>query len=149
MNNIAATFYGFTPILIPQGQSLETLAKILTDTNADIFVAAAGAIPLEGLLKYHSGLKQVIWVAERSSRHMEWNEVPEGVGGKADIAVWHEIIDEKGDSISSELPGSLGGDVTQTVITVWQTDSAQPEVYELVDFTHKASAQIQHSEQRT
>ena len=70
---------------------------------------------------------------------MEWNEIPEGVGGKADIAVWHEIIDEKLDSVSSELPGSLGGDVTQNVFTVWQPDSAQPENYELVEFTHKAS----------
>ena len=104
-----------------------------------MFVAAAGAIPLEGLLNHYSGLKQVIWVAERSSRHMEWNEIPEGVGGKADIAVWNEIIDEKGNATYSELPGSLGGEVTQNVITVWQTDSTQPDKYELVGFTQKVN----------
>lgn len=112
---------------------------ILKDTNADMCVAAAGAIPLEGLLSKYSGLMQVIWVAERTSRHMEWNEIPEGVGGKADIAVWHEIIDEKGESSSSEPPASAVGDTVRDIITVWQTDPGELAKYELVGFTHKAS----------
>lgn len=139
MIGLAAAFYGFTPILIPQGQSLQTLATILEDTKADMLVAAAGAIPLEGLLNLYSGLKQVIWVAERSSRHMEWNEIPEGVGGRADIAVWHEIIDEKGEAASTEPPASAAGDVMPNIITVWQDDSANLEKYEIVEFTQLVS----------
>ena len=100
-----------------------------------MFVAAAGAIPLEGLLNQYSGLKQVVWVAERSSRHMEWNEIPEGVGGKADIAVWHDIIDEKVESASSALPESVAGDALHNIVTVWQMDSQNS--YELVEFTHE------------
>lgn len=115
---------------------------ILKDTNADMFVAAAGAIPLEELLSNCSGLMQVIWVAERTSRHMEWNEIPEGVGGKTDIAVWHEIIDEKGDSASPEPPASAPGDMVRDIVTVWQTDPGELAKYELVEFTHKASTAI-------
>ena len=115
---------------------------ILEDTKADILVAAAGAIPLEGLLNHYSGFKQVIWVAERSSRHMEWNEIPEGVGGRADIAVWHEIIDEKGEAASSEPPANAAGDAMRNIITVWQVDSANPEKYEVVEFTQNVSIRI-------
>ncbi len=112
---------------------------ILRDTKADIFIAPAGALPLEGLLNSYSGLTQAIWVAERSSRHMEWNEVPEGVGGKADIAVWHDIIDEKRESASPEPPMTAAGDTVRNIITVWQTDSEELGKYELVELTHKAS----------
>ena len=139
MDNTASAFYGFTPILIPQGQSLETLALILKNTKADMLVAAAGALPLEGLLNNYRGLKQVIWVAERTNRHMEWDEIPEGVGGRADIAVWHDIIDEKGNSGSSEPPTSSTVDQVQDIIMVWQANSENLEAYELVEITQKVS----------
>ena len=112
---------------------------MLKDTNADMFVAAAGAVSLEGLLNQYSGLKQVIWVAERTSRHMEWNEVPEGVGGRADIAVWHEIIDERGESTSSDPPVHSAMEVVPNVITAWQPDANSLEKYELVEITQKVS----------
>lgn len=34
---------------------------------------------------------------------MDWNEVPEGAGGKIEVAVWHELVKERVD-IGSELP---------------------------------------------
>lgn len=120
---------------MPQGQSIATLAKILKETQADVLVAAAGAIPLEELLSHYANLKQVIWVAERSSRHMEWNEVPEGVGGKADIAVWHDVIDEKADSASSDPPANASDNTTPSVIAIWQGSANALENYELVEFT--------------
>lgn len=108
---------------------------MLRTNNADCLVAAAGSLPVEELLKQSPGLRQVIWVAERSSRQMEWNEVPEGVGGKAEIAVWHEIVDEKGASASSELPAPIPSEEQPGVTIV--SRKADSSGYTRVVFTQK------------
>ena len=125
---IACAFYGLTPILVPQEQSLENLATILSETKADTLVVGAGAIPLTELVKLYRGLKQVVWVVARTSRHMDWHEVPEGEGGKASISVWHEIIDEPGDS--SELPVEIPGGKPPSVIIITEKGKTGHEVVE-------------------
>lgn len=133
----AATFYGLTPILIPQDQqSLDTLAGMLTETKADVLIAPAGALPLKELLHKYPGLKQVIWVVERTSRHMDWNEVPEGIGGKADIAVWHDIIDDRA-SGSSELPTEVPGGSPPNLVMVEEDSMSAFDSFEVVEFTQK------------
>ncbi|KAL8848974.1 MAG: hypothetical protein Q9221_006005 [Calogaya cf. arnoldii] len=122
----ASSFYGFVPIIVPQEEDLEALGDMLKTTHADTLITAAGSIPLQGLLEQHPGLKQVIWVVERTSRHMDWNEVPEGVGGKAEIAVWHDIVEEKKSSVSTDLPTNKDFP-PPNVIAVSQ--------YEVVEFT--------------
>ena len=74
--------------------------------RSDTLIASAGDLPLEKLQGLNIGLKQIIWVAEPSSRHMDWHEVPSGVGGKLDIGVWHEILDEptRSDAGRTDLP---------------------------------------------
>ena len=81
------------------------------------------------LVKLYTGLKQVIWVVARTSRHMDWHEVPEGEGGKAGVAVWHEIIDEA--SSSSELPTELAGGKSPSLITVDQNVADGHEIVEI------------------
>lgn len=132
----ASAFYGFAPILISQGQSPESLSKILEAANADTLVALAGSVPLQGLLEQHPHLKQVLWVVERTSRHMDWNEVPEGVGGKTEIAVWHDIIEERRSSVSTDLP--LDKEPTKIVI-VSKDASNKAESLEIVEFTQQVS----------
>lgn len=108
----------------------------MAETKADVLVAPAGAVPLKGLLRKYPGLQQVVWVVERSSRHMDWNEVPEGEGGKADIAVWNDIIDDKA-SASLELPTEIpGGDVPNLVMVEEDSMSAF-DSFEIVEFTQK------------
>ncbi|KAL8684912.1 MAG: hypothetical protein Q9224_006068, partial [Gallowayella concinna] len=131
----ASAFYNFIPILIPQQQSLESLSQMLKTTHTDTLITAAGSIPLHGLLQQHPGLKQVIWVVERTSRHMEWNEVPEGVGGKAEIAVWHDIIEERKSSVSVDLPANNADNPAANVITISQ--DASKEEFEVVEFTQQ------------
>ncbi|KAL8677181.1 MAG: hypothetical protein Q9186_006357 [Xanthomendoza sp. 1 TL-2023] len=131
----ASAFYDFIPILIPQQQSLESLSQMLKTTHTDTLITAAGSIPLHGLLQQHPGLKQVIWVVERTSRHMEWNEVPEGVGGKAEIAVWHDIIEERKSSVSVDLPANNADNPAANVITISQ--DASKEEFEVVEFTQQ------------
>lgn len=122
--------------MIPQEQTLDNLAGILTETKADVLVVGAGAVPLNDLLRKYPSLKQVIWVVERTRSHMEWNEVPEGEGGKADIAVWHDIIDEK-TSTPSELPIEIPGDKLPNIVTVAEDSISAFDSYEIVEFTQK------------
>ncbi|KAL8638342.1 MAG: hypothetical protein Q9228_004500 [Teloschistes exilis] len=130
----ASAFHGFAPILIPQGQSPESLSKILEAANADTLVALAGSVPLQGLLQQYPHLKQVVWVVERTSRHMDWNEVPEGVGGKADIAVWHDIVEEKRSSVSTDLPS----DKEPTKIVIASKDASnKADSFEIVEFSQQ------------
>ena len=134
----AAIFHGLTPILVPQDQSLANIAGILTETRADALVAGAGAVPLKELLRKYPSLKQMIWVVERTSRHMDWNEVPEGEGGRAEIAVWHDIVDEK-NSASRELPTELSGGSLPNVAMVIEDGMSALDSYEIVEYTQKVS----------
>lgn len=81
-----------------------------------MLVAAAGTISLAELVTLYSGLKQVIWVVERSSRHIDWNEVPEVFGGIADVAAWHDIVDQK--ETTSELPPDLPSNSISDIVVV-------------------------------
>lgn len=112
------------------------LAKLLNRTQADVLVAAAGTIPLKELAKHYSGLKQVVWVVERSSRHMDWNEVPEGFGGKADVLAWHDIVDQKEEPNSSEVPIDVLGSTQPSIVTIYQNHDGV-DGYEIVEFTSK------------
>ena len=72
-------------------------------------------------------------MVERTSRHIDWNEVGEGEGGMAEIAVWHNIIEEK--QATSELPGDVPeGNATNVVIVTEDAWSAM-DSYELTEFT--------------
>lgn len=123
--------------MIPQGQSLEKLAELLSRTQADVLVAAAGTIALKELAKHYSGLKQLVWVVERSSRHMDWNEVPEGFGGKPDVLAWHDIVDQKEEPNSSEVPTDVPGSTAPSIVTVYQNLDNGIDDYEIVEFTSK------------
>ena len=95
-------------------------------------------MPLKDLLRKYPSLKQMIWVVERTSRHMDWNEVPEGEGGKAEIAVWHDIVDEKSPA-SSELPTELPGGILPNVTAVVEDGMSALDSYEIVEYTQEVS----------
>lgn len=130
MKLLACNFFNLTPILIPRQPELDSLATLLKETNADILLVGAGAIPLAELVNLYSGLKQVVWVVARTSRHMDWHEVPEGEGGKASVGVWHEIIEES--AADAELPTSQGQ--APNLITVARRDGDKG-ANQLVEFT--------------
>ena len=67
---------------------------------------------------------------------MDWNEVPEGIGGKTEVIVWHDIVNEKDLSISSEVPEHSSNFVEPNIITAVKT-SVKGESYEIVEFTQK------------
>lgn len=83
------------------------------------------------------GLAQVIWVVESSSRHMDWSEVPDGIGGRVDVWVWHEVVQDHRAETSSELPGRDLNLEPGNVTTIWQDGHVKPS--EIVEFTQRVS----------
>jgi hypothetical protein len=127
----ACSFFGLSIILIPFNQPHALVVEILKSTKADSLVAAAGSLPLEFVTEGYPSLKHLIWVVEKTSRHMDWTEVPEGLGGSIDVTVWHELVHDA-DLPSAALPdlSSALGDIT----TIWQTEPGRAG--EIVTFTH-------------
>jgi hypothetical protein len=67
----------------------------------------------------------------KTSRHMDWNEVPEGIGGKIDVSVWHQLVQEQQDGAA--LPASAGK--APGVVFLWQEAVGKPA--EIVEFTQQ------------
>ncbi|KAG9202570.1 hypothetical protein G6514_004308 [Epicoccum nigrum] len=128
----AGAFYGFTPILIPYNQPHTTLVELLQATGADALIAQAGSVPLAHVTRSVPALRQVVWTVEKTSRHMDWNEVPEGIGGKVDVSVWHELVQ---DSKYTEdvLPSNTGK--APGVVFLWQEAVGKPA--DMVEFSQQ------------
>ncbi|KAI9829669.1 MAG: hypothetical protein M1819_006040 [Sarea resinae] len=106
---LAAAFYKFTPILIPHEQRLDSLVSLLQKTQPDVLIAEAGVVPLDELTKAYPNLREVIWVVEKGSRHMGWNE-PNGMKGDVKVSIWHELLDSQRTSASADLPARVQGE---------------------------------------
>lgn len=59
---------------------------------------------LSVLLKGASSLKHAIWVAKEGSRHMDWTQLPDGIGSAIEVAEWHETVEDRKAPIFSSLP---------------------------------------------
>ncbi|KAK5101093.1 hypothetical protein LTS08_004699 [Lithohypha guttulata] len=101
---LAGAFYDFSPILVPYHQEPGNAVEILKDVEFDTLVAEAGSVALETLLSQSKSIRRIIWVAKAGSKHLDWNEVPEGVGGKLEVNTWHDLIDEKKGGASDVVP---------------------------------------------
>jgi acyl-CoA synthetase (AMP-forming)/AMP-acid ligase II len=128
----AGAFYGFSPILIPYNQPHPALIDLLRQTGADTLIAQAGSVPLSEVGQGVPGLRQVIWHVTKTSRHMEWSEVPEGIGGKIDVSVWHELLQ---DAKNSEAPLPSSTAKAPNVVFLWQEAVSKPA--EIVEFTQQ------------
>jgi hypothetical protein len=128
----AGAYYGFTPILIPYNQPHPALVDLLVQTGADALIAQAGSVPLAHVIEGASGLRQIIWTVEKTSRHMDWSEVPEGIGGKIDVSVWHELVQDQ-QSGASTLPTDT--DKAPGIVFLWQEAVGKPA--EIVEFTQQ------------
>ncbi|KAH6638823.1 hypothetical protein C7974DRAFT_387380 [Boeremia exigua] len=128
----AGAFYGFTPILIPYNQPHATLVELLQATGADSLIAQAGSVPLADVTRSVPALRQIVWTVEKTSRHMDWSEVPEGIGGKVDVSVWHELVQ---DSKYTEDALPADGGKAPGVVFLWQEAAGKPA--EIVEFTQQ------------
>jgi len=134
MNTSAAAFYGFTPILIPYNQSQDDIFRLLQMANADFLIASAGTIPYVDLKQESQKVRRILWVVEKSSRHMDWKQ------SSQDVSTWHQVIEFRSKSVSSDLPANSEGEELPDIITIWQNESKTPG--ELVALTQKAHCPI-------
>lgn len=121
----AAAFYGFHPVLVPYDQQSDIALQLISLSNADLLVAAAGSLPLADIKQKCSKVKETVFVVEPSSRQMGWTDE----GSKA----WHELVEDS--SATPDLPPRDENTQVPDVITIWQND--KPESGEVVAFTQK------------
>ncbi|KAL2824058.1 hypothetical protein BDW59DRAFT_90383 [Aspergillus cavernicola] len=115
----AGAFYGFKVVIIPHNLAPQELSGLLQKSQADSLVAEAGALDLTLVAGGNKQLSHVVWVAKLGSRHMDWNDVPKEVEDRLDVAVWHEIVDEKKDLAGLEVPEWDPSSPTPTLTTLW------------------------------
>lgn len=88
------------------------------------------------MAKNNKQLSQVIWVAKSGSRHMDWNHVPGDVKGSLEVAVWHEVVEEKKDLAGFDVPKWDPNSPAPSVTTVWPTKSP---VGDFIEFQSEVS----------
>ncbi|CAO2647084.1 Nn.00g080060.m01.CDS01 [Neocucurbitaria sp. VM-36] len=128
----AGAFYDFSPVLIPYNQPHTTLVELLVQTGADALVAEAGSFPLADISRGAPALRQIIWTVEKTSRHMDWSEVPEGIGGKIDVSVWHQLVQDQTNG-AVVLPSDTKK--APNVVFLWQESVGKSA--EIVEFTQQ------------
>jgi hypothetical protein len=100
----ACAFYDLTAILVPYDLPIEKIISLLHESKADTVVAAVGSFPFDVITKSYPALKQLIWVVDEGSKHMDWNEVPKGTGGPVNVSTWQEIVQDAAPSTGTDLP---------------------------------------------
>ncbi|KAF4967454.1 hypothetical protein FZEAL_10529 [Fusarium zealandicum] len=124
----ACSFYpNLTTVLIPFDVSDDELVDMLRRSAVDTLITAPGAFPFDAVIKAYPSLRQLIWVTDEGSNHMDWNDVPEGMGGNINVATWNDIIRDAPVAAGAELPASDADKTPTDVITFWQTEPGQVE----------------------
>lgn len=129
----ACAFYNLTAILIPFDQTDEAVISMLRQAEADTVVALPGSFPFDAVVKNYPSLRQVVWVVDEGNRHMDWNEVPKGMGGKLNVATWQDIVQDSPADAGRELPPLADQHAAPDVTIFWQTKPGEME--EMVQFT--------------
>ncbi|KAL4728596.1 hypothetical protein ACLX1H_005347 [Fusarium chlamydosporum] len=130
----ACSFYpNLTTVLIPFDVSNEELVSMLRRSAADTMITAPGAFPFDAVVNAYPSLRQLIWVTDEGSNHMDWNEVPEGTGSKINVATWQDILRDSPAHAGSELPAINPEKTPSDLVTFWQTKPG--EVEEMVRFS--------------
>jgi hypothetical protein len=124
----ACAFYDLTPILVPYDQPIEKIISLLKASKADTVVAAVGSFPFDAITDSYPALKQLIWVVDEGSKHMDWNEVPKGTGGAVNVSTWQEIIQDQEPNVGTELPAIDRTGELKNVLAFWPTG-------ELIEYT--------------
>lgn len=130
----ACSFYpDLTTVLIPFDVSSDELISMLRRSAVDTVVTASGSFPFDEVVKAYPSLRQLIWVVDEGSSHMDWNEVPEGMGGTVNVATWQEIIRDAPESAGAGLLPVDPGMTPKDVVAFWQSKPGQME--EMVRFS--------------
>jgi hypothetical protein len=124
----ACAFYDLSPILVSYDQSTEAIISLLQKAKADTVVAAVGSFPFDVITKSYPALMQLIWVVDEGSKHMDWNEVPNGTGGAVNVSTWQEIVQDGETTAGTELPPLDKKGELKNVVAFWPSG-------EMVEYT--------------
>ena len=122
-----------TAVLIPFDISNDELIDMLRRAAVDTVVTAPGAFPLDAIVGAYPGLRQLIWVVDKGSSHMDWNEVPEGTGSSVNVATWQDITNDAPGAAGAQLGSSNAETAPMDIVTFWQSKEGQLE--EMVRFS--------------
>ncbi|XWW95622.1 hypothetical protein V2A60_003588 [Cordyceps javanica] len=122
-----------TAVLIPFDVPQDQLVSMLRRSAVDTVITATGEFPFDAVVKAYQGLRQLIWVVDQGSAHMDWNEVPEGIGSSVSVATWQDIVRDAPADAGRELPAAAtdtGADAAVgDLVTFWQ--SGKPDALQL------------------
>lgn len=93
-------------------------------------MSSAGSVPLDDVAQQCQQLRLLTWVVEKTSRHMDWNGVPDSAQGRLSVSVWHDVVDEQKETAAGELPTNENGDTPGDIVTIWESSQldAKPEI---------------------
>jgi hypothetical protein len=140
----ACAFYDLTPILMPFNQPATTVISMLKASKADSIVAAVGSLPFDAITKAYPAIRELIWVVDEGSRHMDWNEVPKGTGGAVNVCTWQEVIEDQKDT-TAELPAIDASVKAKNLLAFWQSnpgDAGQVVEYTQANLVSAISGQL-------
>lgn len=128
-----------TAVLIPFGVPEDQLVSMLRRSAVDTVITATGEFPLDTVVNAYQGLRQLIWVVDQGSAHMDGNEVPEGIGGSVSVATWQDIVREAPADAGRALPAAAEGKDAEAavgdLVTFWQSGKSDAQQQDMVRFT--------------
>lgn len=105
-------------------------------SEADFLIATAGSLSLSDLKQSCPSIRRLMWVVEKTSRHMDWSEPSQGA------SAWHEVVEVPAKSASEELPEGGSSESVPDLITIWQNNS--PASGEVVAFSQQVCGSNHH-----
>ncbi|KAK3327873.1 hypothetical protein B0T19DRAFT_176168 [Cercophora scortea] len=129
----ACAFYNMTAIILPFDQPDDAVLSMLRRSAADTVVTAPGSFPFDAVVKNYPSLRQLVWVVDEGSSHMDWNEVPQGTGGSVNVSTWQDIVTDYPVDAGHDLPAQEGQKDPRDVTIFWQAAPGTTE--EMVRFT--------------
>ena len=130
----ACSFYSnLTTVLIPFDVSEDELVSMLRRSAVDTVVTVPGSFPFDAVVKSYPALRQLVWVVDQGSSHMDWDEIPEGAASSVNVATWQDIVRDAPAAAGLQLPASDNAKPPSDIITFWQGKPGEME--EMVRFT--------------
>ncbi|KAH8888902.1 hypothetical protein GQ53DRAFT_237787 [Thozetella sp. PMI_491] len=129
----ACAFYNLTAIILPFDQTDDVVISMLRRSAADTVITAPGSFPFDSVVKSYPSLRQLIWVVDEGSKHMDWNEVPQGTGGSVNVSTWQDVVNDGPVDAGKDLPLLEGQGEPRDITVFWQGKPGTLE--EMVRFT--------------
>ncbi|KAH6640949.1 hypothetical protein F5144DRAFT_641518 [Chaetomium tenue] len=129
----ACAFYDLTAVILPFDEPTDAIISMLRRSAADTVVTAPGSFPFDVVVGSYPSLRQLIWVVDEGSKHMDWNEVPQGTGSSVNVSTWQDIVNDSPVDAGKQLPQLEGQKAARDVTVFWKSKRGQQE--EMVRFT--------------